>query len=162
MNFSLTDQPIDIRARRQSLTNERAGALVTFEGWVRNHNQGRTVITLAYEAYNQLAEKEGDRILLEAKERFSVLAVQCVHRVGVLQVGEAAVWVGVVAEHRDQAFDACRFIIDAIKTRVPIWKCESYTDGSSGWVNCTQTCNHHPVTAEADSNDMAVSPVRSR
>ena len=71
-----------------------------------------------------------------AVERFSVTAVRCEHRIGKLEIGDCAVWVGVTAEHRGAAFDACRYIIDEAKARVPVWKKEHYADGSSGWVNC--------------------------
>jgi molybdopterin synthase catalytic subunit len=80
--------------------------------------------------------KEGERILAEARERFTAARVVCVHRVGVLQLGDIAVWVGVSAHHREAAFAACRYVIDEVKSRVPIWKKEFYSSGDSGWVNC--------------------------
>lgn len=76
------------------------------------------------------------RILLEAKERYGIEAVACVHRIGSLKIGEIAVWVGVSAAHRDAAFDANRYIIDQTKARVPIWKREAYLDSQAEWVNC--------------------------
>jgi molybdopterin synthase catalytic subunit len=103
---------------------------------VRNHNEGQAVASLEYEAYAELAETEGNRIMAEAGERFDLLAAQAVHRVGHLQIGEMAVWVGVASAHRGPAFDACRFIIDELKTRVPIWKKEHYVAGASAWINC--------------------------
>ena len=111
---------------------------MTFEGWVRDLNEGRPVQALEYEAYVPLAEKEGARILAEAREKFSILALGCVHRVGALSLGDLAVWVGVAAEHRGEAFDACRYIIDQAKSRVPIWKRERYADGSSVWIEQKQ------------------------
>jgi molybdopterin synthase catalytic subunit len=94
------------------------------------------VQALDYEAYAQLAEKEGERILAEARQRFAVQAAVCLHRVGTLQIGDLAVWVGVSAAHRGAAFDACRYIIDEVKARVPVWKKEHYADGVSEWINC--------------------------
>ena len=80
--------------------------------------------------------REGERIIAEAIARFGVAHAACVHRVGALAVGELAVWVGVSAAHRDEAFRACRYIIDEVKHRLPIWKKEHYLNGDSGWVNC--------------------------
>ncbi|HWA87721.1 MAG TPA: molybdenum cofactor biosynthesis protein MoaE, partial [Opitutus sp.] len=91
---------------------------------------------LDYAAFGELAEREGARILEEARAKFDVLAIACVHRVGALKIGDLAVWVGVVAAHRGAAFDACRYVIDEAKARVPIWKKEHYTDGASEWVIC--------------------------
>jgi len=133
--FALSDQPLDVAALRRSLFHPEAGAFAAFEGWVRNHNEGRAVQRLAYEAYRELGVKEGERILAEAKERFDILDAACVHRVGTLEIGDSAVWVGVSAAHRDAAFAACRYIIDEVKARVPIWKNESYPEGDSGWIN---------------------------
>src|SRR5690606_7532225 len=93
---------------------------------------------LRYEAYVALAEAEGERIVLEALERFAALDACCVHRVGDLSIGELAVWVGVSAAHRDAAFDACRWIIDEVKSRVPIWKHERYADGRADWLHPRQ------------------------
>lgn len=134
--FQLTDLPIDPSDMRAELDDRRSGALATFEGWVRDHNEGKQVIALEYQAYAELASKEGELILVEAVARFDVHAVRCVHRTGALVIGDIAVWVGVTAAHRAAAFDACQYIIDEIKRRVPIWKREQYADGSVEWVNC--------------------------
>lgn len=109
-----------------------AGALVCFEGRVRNHHQGKAVRSLDYEAHEALALDEGERIVKEAQQRFPVQAA-CVHRLGSLKLGEVAVWVGVAGSHRDEAFAACRWIIDEIKARVPIWKREYYEQGEAVW-----------------------------
>jgi molybdopterin synthase catalytic subunit len=119
-----------------SLADEACGALVTFEGRVRNHSEGRSVLRLEYEAYESLGVTEGTRIMEEAKARFGIVSVRCVHRLGRLELGELAVWVGVSAHHRGEAFAACRYVIDQVKDRVPIWKKEFYAGGDSGWVNC--------------------------
>ena len=146
MSFRLSATPLDPAALQRALVDVRAGACVTFEGCVRNRNEGQPVLALAYEAYPLLAEKEGDRILAEAREKFAVLAAQCVHRTGHLPLGELAVWVGVTAEHRGAAFDACRYIIDEAKARVPIWKKEHYTSGATAWINCATRGDHADAT----------------
>jgi molybdopterin synthase catalytic subunit len=147
MSFRLATNPLDPAALQRPLTDERAGACVTFEGWVRNRNEGQPVSALDYEAYAPLAEKEGARILAEAREKFSILAAHCVHRTGHLALGDLAVWVGVTAEHRGAAFDACRYIIDEAKARVPIWKKEHYTGGTTAWINCATRGDHAAATA---------------
>ncbi len=136
MPFKINEQPLDPAVLASTLDHPRAGAIAVFEGRVRNHNEGQPVDSLEYEAFAELAEREGDRVLAEARERFDLLAVEAVHRVGHLQIGEIAVWVGVAAAHRGPAFDACRFIIDELKARVPIWKKEHYSTGSTAWINC--------------------------
>ncbi len=136
MLFRISDHPLDLAALRRELPDLRAGAFVAFEGWVRNHNEGRQVRSLEYEAYTELAEREGHHILAEAKAKFALLDAVCVHRVGHLQLGDLAVWTGVTAAHRAAAFDACRYLIDEIKARVPIWKKEHYADGATQWINC--------------------------
>ena len=128
--FRLTSQSI----KKQSLPSPQAGAFVSFEGWVRNHHQGKKVVALEYEAHKKLCLTEANKILAEMKKRFDVLDARIVHRIGRLKVGEVAVWIGVTSSHRDQAFKACRFLIDEIKQRLPIWKKEIYANGDSGWV----------------------------
>ena len=139
--FSITENPIE--TSKEELSNPSAGAWVSFEGWVRNHNEGKDVTSLEYEAYPELANKEGDRILNEASDKFEILGSKCVHRTGHLQIGEIAVVVSVIAKHRDAAFEACRYIIDEVKARVPIWKKEHYVDGDSGWVRCEHCAGHN-------------------
>ena len=134
--FSFSTSTIDCASFQNELRDVRAGGFASFEGWVRNHNEGHDVTRLEYEAFEALAIKEGERIVADAIKKFSVLRAACVHRVGDLQIGDVAVWVGVSAVHRGEAFDACRYIIDAVKHRVPIWKKEHYVNGDSGWVNC--------------------------
>ena len=134
--FRLSDTPFDVASMRADLLDARVGAYAAFEGWVRDHNEGRVVHGLHYEAYAALAEEEGRRVLEEALAKFDVIDAACVHRTGDLAIGELAVWVGVTAAHRDAAFAACRYVIDEVKARVPIWKKEHYRSGESGWVNC--------------------------
>lgn len=113
-----------------------AGALVTFEGRVRDNNEGRKVVRLEYEAFPEMAESEGSRILNEACERYEILSADCVHRVGLLELGDVAVRIDVLAGHRRAAFESCSWIIDEVKRRVPIWKKEHYSEGDSDWINC--------------------------
>src|ERR1700730_3471417 len=134
--FSFTREKIDEAALRAQLLDPTAGGYTSFEGWVRNHNEGLAVRHLEYEAFEPLAIKEGERIVAEAIARFGIEHAACVHRIGDLAIGDMAVWVGVSARHRAEAFAACRYIIDEVKHRVPIWKKEHYENGDSGWVNC--------------------------
>jgi adenylyltransferase/sulfurtransferase len=155
--FAFSSAPLDPAAQRQALEDPSAGGYASFEGWVRDHNEGRQVRRLEYEAYEALAIKEGERIVAEALTRFPIRRAACVHRIGDLGLGELAVWVGVSAAHRAEAFAACRYIIDEVKHRVPIWKKEHYADGDSGWVNCERCAevahdhghvHHHEGTHE--------------
>ncbi len=132
----------EISPLREKLAHPEAGAYVSFEGWVRNHNDGKPVEKLAYEAFASLAQKEGEQIIQEALNRFQIKKAECIHRVGPLAIGEMAVWVGVTSAHREEAFQACRYIIDEVKIRLPIWKKEYYADGTAEWVNC-QACSRH-------------------
>ena len=137
--FTLSQAPIDSASLARKLADARAGACVTFEGWVRDHNGGQAVRRLDYQAYAPLAQSEGERIVCEAVQRFGLIAAECVHRVGALAIGDLAVWVGASSAHRDAAFAACRFIIDEVKQRVPIWKNEHYASGESGWLHPDNT-----------------------
>ncbi len=134
-HFSISAGSIDIAPLRHALLDHRAGAFASFEGWVRDHSDGRAVQGLCYESYVELAEAEGAQIVEEATSRFAIVDAFAVHRVGDLELGELAVWVGVAAAHRDAAFAACRWIIDEVKARVPIWKHERYVEGDAGWLH---------------------------
>ncbi len=140
--INVTSTAIDVESLKSALRDPGAGGYCSFEGWVRNQNDGRQVDQLEYEAYEPLVIAEGERVLLEARERYPYLQARCVHRTGLLEIGELAVWVGVAAAHRDEAFKACRYIIDELKVRLPIWKKEHYVDGDSGWVNCERCAQH--------------------
>ena len=139
--FAISGKDIAVDDLREQMMDPGAGGLCIFEGWVRNENEGRTVERLEYEVYEPLAVSEGEKVIAEAKELFPHLQACCVHRSGLLEIGDCAVWVGVAAPHRDEAFKACRYIIDQIKVRLPIWKKEHYVDGDSGWVNCERCAN---------------------
>ena len=132
--FHLQDLPLDPAALAAALSSRHAGAFVSFEGRVRDANEGRVVTGLEYDAYPALCVREGEAVVREALKMPGVIAARCIHRVGSLSVGDIAVWVGVISGHRDEAFRACRFVIDEVKRRVPIWKKERYGDGSSGWI----------------------------
>jgi molybdopterin synthase catalytic subunit len=151
MRFRFTQSAIDAEAARRELLDQAAGGYVSFEGWVRDLNEGREVTALEYEAFQELAVKEGERIVAEALQRHPVRHALCIHRVGTLGLKDMAVYVGVSAVHRGEAFDACRYIIDEVKHRVPIWKKEHYRSGDSGWVNCEHcaAAPHHHVQPHA-------------
>lgn len=137
--FKITENTIDHAALRERTIDPTAGGFVSFEGWVRNHHEGKAVKSLEYSAYVSLAEKEGSRVIEEALEKFAIVSAHCEHRIGHLAIGDMAVCVVVSAAHRDAAFEAARYIIDQTKSRVPIWKKEHYIDGGSAWPFC-QKC----------------------
>jgi molybdopterin synthase catalytic subunit len=104
--FSVSENPLTPDVYRRAFQRPNAGGFVTFEGWVRNINEGRPVLQLEYEAYTAMAVSEGGKILTEANDKFDILEASCAHRVGLLDIGEMAVWIGVSAEHRKSAFAA--------------------------------------------------------
>ncbi len=153
--FELLEAALEPQVLRTALQHPSCGGYVSFEGWVRDHNEGRAVLRLEYEAFAPLALREGERIIAEAAARFGVERAVCAHRIGALGIGDLAVWVGVSTAHRGEAFAACRYIIDAVKHRVPIWKKEYYKGGDSGWVNCgaCAAAGHaHDIPATASSH----------
>jgi molybdopterin synthase catalytic subunit len=133
--FELTREPIDAPALARRLSSPAAGAQVTFTGTVRQSNRGRDVVRLEYEAAPELAGSEFAKIADEAQRTFEVTDMLCVHRIGAIEVGAAAVWIGVAAPHRKDAFRACQFLIDQLKLRLPVWKKEFYADGESTWID---------------------------
>jgi len=152
--FRFSRTPIEVASSRAELADPACGGYTSFEGLVRNHNEGMSVRHLEYEAFEPLAVKEGERIVAEAVERFGIERAACVHRIGDLAIGEMAVWVGASARHRDEAFRACRYIIDEVKHRVPIWKKEHYENGDSGWVNCERCAAPSAEAAEHAHGDI--------
>ena len=134
--FQISAKEIDLRAFRERLQDRSCGAYVQFDGWVRDHNEGQKVLRLEYEVYEAMAVKEGLRIIEEAQEKFGVRNAFAIHRSGLMELCDVAVVVGVSSAHRAEAFDACRYIIDQVKTRLPIWKKEYYESGETEWVNC--------------------------
>lgn len=139
--FLLKSSPLPPPADLLPQVDHACGGVVTFEGRVRDHHEGRAVTALEYEAYEALAQAEGDLILAEASARFAPVRVAAAHRHGRLDLGEAAVVVVAASAHRQEAFAACRWVIDAIKERLPVWKREHYADGTCAWVACG--CHHH-------------------
>lgn len=133
--FRLSGTALDPASLHARLRRSDAGACVVFEGWVRDHHGGRVVSGLHYDAHESLAASEGNAVMDAAMARFEIAEALCVHRVGTLAIGDLAVWVGVSAAHRDAAYAASRFVIDTIKSRVPIWKHERYADGDAGWLH---------------------------
>ncbi len=134
IHFTLACEPVDIPTLTAALADPAAGAVLTFEGRVRNHNAGQVVSHLEYQAYPALAVPTGQRILEEEAARHGLLGVRAVHRTGPLAIGEAAVWVGVASAHRGPAFDAARAIMERLKYELPVWKKETYADGRTEWV----------------------------
>lgn len=134
--FVLTGGPLPTPDRLLGGPAPACGGFVCFEGRVRDHDAGRAVTGLDYEAYEEMAREEGRRILAEAAALFTTARVGAAHRHGSLGVGEAAVLVVAAAPHREEAFAACRWVIDRIKDRLPVWKREHYADGTSAWVAC--------------------------
>lgn len=133
-HFHLAFDKIEPGLLRREVERPAAGAILAFEGRVRNVNDGCPVAGLTYEVYPELALEIGEQVLAEALDRFDILTVRAAHAVGELAVGELAVWVGVSSMHRDSAFAACRYVIDELKERLPIWKCEHYVDGPSRYL----------------------------
>ena len=117
----------------ESVRTDADGAVSLFLGTVRNHNAGRKVLYLEYEAYPEMAEAEMRRVADEARERYAIAAVALVHRTGRLEIGEASIAAAVSAPHRAAAFDACRFVVDTLKRTVPIWKKEVF-EGGEVWI----------------------------
>ena len=129
--FKITSNLIDSQTIGE---NSGIGARSVFEGTVRDTNDGHDVTKLEYECYEPLAMKEGNKILGEAIEKFGLIDAFCIHRIGTLEVGETAVIVVATSGHRNEAFKGCRYIIDEVKYRVPIWKKEHYQDGETEWL----------------------------
>jgi molybdopterin synthase catalytic subunit len=140
----LTHEPLELGLLLASVQSPERGGVACFLGTVRNHHQGREVLTLEYSAYAPMVEAKCGRIVAEAEARWQV-AIALRHRVGRLGIGDAAVAVVAASAHRDEAFVACRHVIEELKRRVPIWKREVYADGSVEWVG-----------ASADSADPSV------
>ena len=142
--------PIDVGAIVNEVRDARTGAVATFLGTVRDSSHSRTVTGLEYSAYTEMATREMEAIVREATAIAPGVQVVAVHRVGDLTVGDVCVMIAVGHAHRGPAFDACRYVIEAIKKRVPIWKREHYADGSAEWVNACVPQAH----ADARSQDV--------
>ena len=132
----LTGQPIRLEPLVDAVAAPARGGIVTFLGLVRDRHEGRVVTGLEYSAYQPMAESVCRDLLAETEAKWPVRATLA-HRVGQLGIGDVAVAIAVAGEHRDEAFAACRFLIEELKRRVPIWKRESYADGTESWVDPT-------------------------
>jgi molybdopterin synthase catalytic subunit len=137
----VTDQPIDLAPLLAAVQAPDRGGVATFLGLVRNHHGGRAVLRLDYSAYGPMAEAECGRIVAEAEARWRV-GVALQHRVGSLAIGDTAVAIVAASAHRDEAFTACRYLIEEVKRRVPVWKREFYADGTVAWVDPTAKLQH--------------------
>lgn len=125
----IVEGQIDRNEVIEKASSSRAGAIVTFDGVVRDHARGKKVTHLYYEAYSKMAEKEMAKIRKETIKRWSLEGMAMVHRTGRLEIGDSSVFIAISSSHRAEAFEACRFAIDSLKTSVPIWKKEHYEDG---------------------------------
>ena len=132
---SLTNGPIDHYGLTEQVRQAHSGAVVTFLGTVRDLTDGRVTTALDYEAHPALAEKALAEIEAEARRRWPVGELALVHRLGRLEVGDVSVAIAVSCPHRAEAFEACRYVIERLKERVPIWKKENWADGSGEWVH---------------------------
>ena len=131
----LTTDPIHMEALEARVAAPGAGAIVTFAGTTRDETHGRAVLGLSYEAYEEMAEAKLAEIAAETARRFPVKAVALLHRLGEVGIGEISVGIAVSSAHRPAAFDAARFVIEAVKKDVPIWKRERFADGGEDWVH---------------------------
>ena len=129
MQAELIETPIIPHEIIRRVASPAAGAIVTFDGVVRDHACGKRVTHLYYEAYPGMAAKELEKLRQQTLQRFSVQQVAVVHRIGRMEIGESSVFIAVSSSHRADAFEACRYLIDRLKTSVPIWKKEFYEDG---------------------------------
>lgn len=131
----VTTDAISAQALARLIEDRAAGAVVTFSGDVRDHDHGRTVERLDYEAHPSAAEVLA-QVAADIATRFDVLAVAVQHRVGPLAIGDCALAAAVSAAHRGEAFAACAALVDEVKSRIPVWKHQYFADGTDEWVNC--------------------------
>lgn len=148
----LTRSPIQLGSLIDQVAASDCGGIATFLGTVRNHHRGRDVHALSYSAYEPMAEAVSGEIVAEAAARWPVrVALQ--HRLGDLTIGDVAVAVAVAGGHRDEAFAACRYVIEELKRRVPIWKREIFADGTEDWVDASQQAVGSRQSAVGGSNE---------
>ncbi len=136
---AIVDMPIDTAALLREVTAGSTGATTLFVGTVRDVNDGRTVTGIEYTAYTAMAADELHRIAEEAAEQFVGIRVAVEHRLGILQLQDVSVAIAVAHARRAPALDASRFVIEELKRRVPIWKCEHYVEGDRQWIDPTAT-----------------------
>ena len=133
--IKITAEPIDYAAVTDLVRSPLAGAVCTFLGTVREFTGDRRTVALAYESYPEMALKKMAELEEEARRRWPVIELALVHRVGNLELGEVSVAVAVSCPHRNESFEACRWLIDTLKQVVPIWKKEIWADGNEEWVH---------------------------
>jgi molybdopterin synthase catalytic subunit len=131
--IKIVQSPIDLNEVLRSVSSPEAGAIDIFIGTTRNHSNGKEVLSLEYEAYEPMAFKLMETLVAEARQRWAINEMAIVHRVGKVEIGEASVIIAVSAAHRQEAFEACRYAIDALKSDMPIWKKEFFSGGEA-WV----------------------------
>jgi len=146
--YRLSEEPLDVNEVVDFVGDSGAGAIVTFIGTTRNQNEGRRIHRLEYEAYSGMAEKEMQTIGEEASGRWNIKKIAVVHLIGHVPIGEASIVIAVSAAHRDDGFQACRYMIDELKKRVPIWKKEIY-DGGEVWIG---TQSGEPISRSSPSS----------
>jgi len=134
LRADLTDRPISLAEHEELVRHQSAGAIVGFVGMIRDHDGGRGVSRLEYSAHPSAAQVLADVVAEVAAESGGVRAVAASHRVGVLQIGEAALVVAVAADHRHAAFSTCARLVDTIKARLPVWKHQFFDNGTEEWV----------------------------
>ncbi len=133
--FRVTTEPLSVQQVNDLVKRPTDGAVVTFDGIVRDNFDGRSVRYLEYEAYAAMAEKKLAEIGAEVQQKFAIGAIAMVHRIGRLEIGESSIVIAVAAPHRHAAFEACSYAMDRVKAEVPVWKKEFFTDGADHWVN---------------------------
>jgi len=138
---------IDPETALAAVGSDVDGAVLLFLGTVRNHNEGRAVSGLHYEAYPEMAESELHSILDEAARKFGTDRIAAFHRLGSLAIGDVSVAVAVSSPHRGQAFECGRWIMEELKVRLPIWKKEGYVEGGEAWVRGADPNVRHPASS---------------
>ena len=135
MFVKITTEPLSVQALNDLVKRASDGAVVTFDGIVRDNFDGRSVLALEYEAYAEMAEKKMAEIGTEVQRKFDVGEIAMMHRLGHLEIGESSIVIAVAAPHRHAAFEACAYAMDRVKEDVPVWKKEFFADGDAHWVN---------------------------
>lgn len=131
---ALTDQPISLAEHEELVSHQAAGAIVGFVGMIRDHDNGRQVVQLEYSAHPSTADVIAEVVAEVAAQSHGTRAIAASHRIGVLQIGEAALVAAVAADHRQAAFATCAQLVDEIKARLPVWKRQVFADGTDEWV----------------------------
>lgn len=149
ISVAIVERALDAAVLQAAVAAPNAGAIALFVGVVRDENGGRVVNGIEYTAYSGMATRELEAVAREAVERFGGVRIAVEHRIGSLAVGDASVVVAVAHAHRLSALEACRFVIEQLKQRVPIWKREHYVDGTREWVHASSAAVGSPAPAAA-------------